>query len=428
MLTLSNPEIIAKVRELGGGLLPIMVEGKRALVVKMHKEALLAARENKGFKFYVAPLPTTSGLTIGLVTAIFDDFDEPLTVRTPLFGGDPFLDEILDVLYSEEINIYFFDEHAREWLSYRCSLNDPGSLLKSGDPVIFPEFQPSLLLPLMKALESWFSYREPEDDSKAITVTLEEELWPSDFAVLDSREGIHSYWGGEGYSYSSLTRDDNPGYFQERDIVAGFQKVFRADQLILNAYRVDEDLEFTDVVASGHEALILVQAKDSPNTDKSLARKLSRKIKTSEGQVSEALGQMRGAFNYALRQEPILLKIQEQQVELLKGERQIINLVVVKELFPSQGSHIAATMKEWYGRGHFLLVLDYPSFSVFTHQFGQEKAFVDTLNHYLLKTISENEWVEPKHYVMARLLEMRRERNLDGAEAPRDVAPSGQGD
>lgn len=57
--------------------------GRLLLIVKAYKEYILAARMNGGFSFYLAPLQSTSGLTVALATAFFDDGDEPLVVRTP---------------------------------------------------------------------------------------------------------------------------------------------------------------------------------------------------------------------------------------------------------------------------------------------------------------------------------------------------------
>lgn len=413
MLTLDNPEILAQVRLLSAGLLTAVVDDKRVLIVKAHKEALLAARENGGFKIYVAPLPTTSGLTIGLVTAIFDDHDEPLTIRTPLFGEDPFLDEMLEVLHSAEIDIYFFDEHAREWMSYRCSLEDKGSVLKSGKEVVFPTYESSICLAVLDGLEHWFSYRTTEDDDASISVTLKDELWPSDIIILDHREENNDYWGSDGFATQSLTTDKNPGYFQERDIAAGFRKVLDPNQIVLNAYRTDEDLEFTDVIAGTENALILVQAKDSPNTGQSLSRTLARKIKTSESQVEAALKQMTGALNYARRNEPIPLRLKDEKIEIHKNDRRIINLVIVKELFPIQGGVLSAEVKRWHQQGNVLIILDYPAFHNFIHQFGREDVLIDALEGYASALLESEAWVSPKKYVINRILELRKKMGLD---------------
>ena len=87
MLSILHPEIIPLIFDFPCGLLPLKVtNGDRSiLVVKAPKEWLLAAKANLGFKVYVAPLSISGQHTIGLVSAFFDDAEEPLVIRTPLF-------------------------------------------------------------------------------------------------------------------------------------------------------------------------------------------------------------------------------------------------------------------------------------------------------------------------------------------------------
>ena len=115
MLTVLHPTLLSSVLEYPGGLLPIRhgETGKLLLVVKIHKEYILAARLKCGFSFYLAPLKSTSGLTVALTTAFFDDSDEPLVIMTPLFD-DPLGKDLLELLTYDSFEVYFFDEHGRE--------------------------------------------------------------------------------------------------------------------------------------------------------------------------------------------------------------------------------------------------------------------------------------------------------------------------
>jgi hypothetical protein len=63
------------------------------------------------FSFYLPTLPSSTVITTSLITAFFDDDDEPLTIRTPLFGDDDFSRGIIEILKYDEVDIYFFDEH-----------------------------------------------------------------------------------------------------------------------------------------------------------------------------------------------------------------------------------------------------------------------------------------------------------------------------
>ncbi len=78
---------------------------------------LLAAKVNRGFKVYVVPVTLASQETIGLVSAFFDDEDEPLVIFTPLFEEDRARD-LIDVLKHSTLDIHFFDELGRELLGY----------------------------------------------------------------------------------------------------------------------------------------------------------------------------------------------------------------------------------------------------------------------------------------------------------------------
>lgn len=103
-----------------------------SLVVKTQKEAILAAKMNGSFAFYLPVLPSSTVTTTSLITAFFDDDDEPLIIRTPLFGDDGFSQGIIEILKYEEVDVYFFDKQNYEWMSFRTALEDNGSCLIGG--------------------------------------------------------------------------------------------------------------------------------------------------------------------------------------------------------------------------------------------------------------------------------------------------------
>src|SRR5258708_11331715 len=128
LLSILHPESAPRVQALPVGLLPLRhtQTGKLLLAIKATKEMILAARMNQSFKIYVVPLASTIGVVPALVTAFFDDADEPLIVMTPLFDDDMPLD-VRELLAYEELEIYFLDEHNREWMTYRASVLHGGS-------------------------------------------------------------------------------------------------------------------------------------------------------------------------------------------------------------------------------------------------------------------------------------------------------------
>ena len=77
MLTVLHPEVKPLIRQLAYGLMPIKLgaDEQFSLIVKMHKEAILAAKLNGGFAFYLPTLQSTMVTTIALISVFFDDED-----------------------------------------------------------------------------------------------------------------------------------------------------------------------------------------------------------------------------------------------------------------------------------------------------------------------------------------------------------------
>ena len=270
MLSILHPETAQHLKALPIGLLPFrnIRTGKLLIAIKATKEMILAARMNQGFKFYVAPLASTIGTVPGLVTAFFDDGDEPLIVMTPLFE-DEMLRDVRELLAYEELEVYFLDEHNREWMSYRARLKDGGSCFVDDTDLTFVPFSHDALNLIYEGLPHWFGNRTPEDDARAITVSFVERIGPDDLFMQDATDTGNDYLGSPEHSYSTLTRDA-PGAFQERDIVSGLERVFPGDKIAINPIRKDDRKEFVDVLVLASSHVLLVQAKDSPNTEVSL--------------------------------------------------------------------------------------------------------------------------------------------------------------
>jgi hypothetical protein len=85
-------------------------------------KTLLAAKMNKGFKVYVVPLNVSGIVTVGLISAFFEDPESPLTVWTPL-ANEPATKGLIAALLSGELKVHLFDEH--ELLGYAASVDVP---------------------------------------------------------------------------------------------------------------------------------------------------------------------------------------------------------------------------------------------------------------------------------------------------------------
>jgi len=400
MLSILHPSILPSVLEFPGGLLPARHRetGKLLLIIKVQKEYILAARMKGGFSFYLAPLPATSGLTIALATAFFDDGDEPLVVRTPILD-EPLGNDLLELLRYDEFDVYFFDEHGREWMSHRATAEDQGSVLATGEAFGLLTYHPKTVNGIYDALDVWFGLRTEEDDANAIKIAFQEELSPSSIIILDSRDENHDYFGSDGFSRSTLERE-NPGYFQERDIVSGLKRAFRGDQLALNPMRRDNSKEFVDVLAVNQTHLLLVQAKDSPNTEASLSRTIERKRLTSHGQIEKGVKQAKGAAAHVRGNQKLKLKIKEHHFDVDVSGKTVVSLVIIQEIFTDEGTAFVARYREMEEIGDVFVMLDYAAFNSFCHEFTNDQIFLNALEDYSRKIIAKGSWIDPRDYVL----------------------------
>ena len=116
-LSIMKPEVLPEVAQLGRGLWVVEGPDGPALVVKAGKELILAARERRELRLYLAPYQSGDVTGLTLLTACFDDPSSPLTITTPLMGSDPLTQAFQS--FPDEFSVCFFDEHNRELLS--CS-------------------------------------------------------------------------------------------------------------------------------------------------------------------------------------------------------------------------------------------------------------------------------------------------------------------
>ena len=128
------------------------------------------------------------------MTAFFDDFDEPLVIRTPLLN-DEMGTAIVDLVCSRTFDIHFFDEHDRELLAYRVNNRTAERATSNWNKL---RLAPSTYIPSPRIddqMSKRFSGRSPEDDDNALVVEFAEELFPSDLVIWDSRPEDNAYQG-----------------------------------------------------------------------------------------------------------------------------------------------------------------------------------------------------------------------------------------
>ena len=82
MISVRYPDLIPFIQDIPFGLIPIDLEedGARTLLVKTTKEAVLAVKINKVFSIYFVSIEINQRQTYSLVSAFFDNEDEPLII------------------------------------------------------------------------------------------------------------------------------------------------------------------------------------------------------------------------------------------------------------------------------------------------------------------------------------------------------------
>jgi hypothetical protein len=378
MLTITHPELMAEATAFPAGLRALRIGGvqRPILLVKGTKEMLLTARVNRGFKLYVVPSTIDESSTVGLITAFFDDGDEPLILRTPMF--DEFETRFLrSTLLRPELDIHLFDELGREFLGYRATISMPleTRLL----------FEMANLLPFSYAgartmddhMQLWFGVRTPTEDANTISVDFAEPLFPEDIFLGDMRPAHHAYHGSPGHSHTSLVREE-PGAYQERDIIALLCRVFRPDQIFHAPLRVTDKEEIADVMVVTDSHLLLIQAKDSPNTESTLRQTMARKRAHSSQKLKAALGQVKGAVKYVRSKSPLAFFIGDDRHELVVDHLNIATLVVLKELF---NASFIEYSKQILSLVHDInapcIALDYGELSMYTTHLPNEDLFFE---------------------------------------------------
>ena len=90
-------------------------------------------------------------------------------------------------------------------------------------------------------------------------------------------------------------------------------------------------------------------------------------------------------------------------MEVTLGERRVIGLAVVKELFDDEGEAYAVACTSMAGLKGGGMVMDYLSFHAFTHHFSNEQGFIAALE-LLAREVRSGKWIKPKEFVVESML------------------------
>lgn len=378
MLTVLHPEIIPLVLDIPVGLVPFHFKDDKypTLIIKAPKEAILASKLEQGFKIYVVPINIDKHKTLGLISAFFDDEDEPLVIYTPIFE-DPNTKFLLKLLFSQKINVYMFDENGREYLGYTAIIEcntSTENILKNA--ILLPS---SLSYARIShdQMSTWFGLRTVEDDNAAIAISFNNSLVPEDIFLQDIVPENHSYNGAKSFSFTELVRKE-PGPYQERDIIRLLHRLFLPEQIYLNPIRVSDKKEIVDILVATENIILLIQAKDSPNTEPIIRNTIKRKKATTQKSLEKAIKQMKGALRYINSSSPIKMIIDGKQYQIEVGEREIRTLVIIKELFNDQYSVYSPMILSLVQSTNVpCIALDYSELNIYTSNLKDEKSFFE---------------------------------------------------
>jgi hypothetical protein len=243
------------------------------------------------------------------------------------------LTDLTTVLGQESFDLYFFDEHDREMMGVRARTADVERFRATMRDSHFPTLDMDEVASTYEAMRTWFGLRTPQDDARAFTIQFDDTLYPDDFVLIDVREEAYDFQGANDLPSVTCLEREEPGAFQERDIALLLRRAFSGDSVFLNPARDDTGTELTDVLCVTDDVLLIVQAKDSPNTETSLRRSIDRKRSVIRAHIEKGAKQLRGALSYIQPRDDIVLRTPDGPRVIPVAGLAICGLVVVREMF-----------------------------------------------------------------------------------------------
>jgi len=411
MLTLRFPQLKSELKQASIGLWPARLPKEAGFLVlaKLPKQCILTAVDQRFLKMYFVPLEVRGVRLLGVTTAFFDDADEPLVVRTLLFD-DELSSALLTAMLEPRLRIYLFDDHGRELAGFACEVTDPAGLRERINS--FDRSPPDLdvMADAYDAVVQWFSHRSDDDDARAFHLELDDELFPSDLFTIDFDQDLGGFAGAPLVAHHSLVQE-NAGRFQEPDMLRSLQRIFSNEQLSMNPMRADKpDKEFADALVVTPTHVVIVQAKDSPNTPAMLKRTLARKRTTGHHQLTEAAKQLQGAIGHCRRGDTLQLIVAGTHHVLQVAGKTVIGIMVVRELFPDEtGRHLDAIGQVREKTGVDAILLDYTGLALLTFHSPDVEAFLGAVDG-LSGEAKAGRYPEVTSYVLRRYVSGRGRR------------------
>jgi len=377
MLSMLAPAAVKDVLRFPGGIHCVRLSGESIprIILKLPTNFLLSIKVNQGFKIYAVPVEVSGSASVGLLCAFFDDADSPLTCWRLLDPSDDTLD-LLHALSKREVLVHIFDEQNRELLGYSAEVDVPLVSKVRLEHAGFPDFDQKSFHVAHEQAVAWVGLRSAQDDADAIQVHFTESLFPEDLMVMDMRHDQYTFHGSKGFGFTSLKRE-NAGLYQEMDIINLLLRVFRPDQIYHAPKRFYDKEEIADVVVITDSTCLIVQAKDSPNTEQTQNRTLQRKKRASVHMLKGAVTQISGAVKYIVRNRPFRMLVDDQEISIDLGDRQILSLAVVREMFIDTYTEYSQELFSLFDDINFpCIAVDYAELHNYTSYCGDESRFL----------------------------------------------------
>ncbi|WP_298610556.1 hypothetical protein [uncultured Thiothrix sp.] len=394
MLSFLYPSLLPAIKEMPIGILPIILVEKEhpILVVKAPKEYILTAKVNASFKIYLVPVTINNQKTVGLITAFFDDEDEPLVIKTPLFADD-FSKTLFKILQSSQLSVYLFDELSREHFVFSARITVPKEATQQIETTLLLKFSLPTARLMIDRIDKIFGLRTSMDDAGAITILLDQSLYGDGLFIQDLRPEHHSYYGSRGFSHTVIEREE-PGSYQEEDIVQCLLYVFPHKQIYLNPKRIYDHEEICDILLITEKYLLIIQAKDSPNLERIIKQKLLRKRNNVMNSLKKAINQTKGAVLYSQRNTKYLeFQVDDQKYNINTNGLITKTLIIVKELFDDQfGEYSQQLLGFVRDKQVPCIALDYPEFYSYCVNLRDEKEFFNAYDRVMDYAIKEGEY------------------------------------
>ena len=389
MLTIRYPKILSHLKKFRFGLMPVFLGTIGILVLKVPKEAILTARIRNEVKMYLLSESSTSSEHLGVITAFFDDYDEPLTITTLLFSDDDLLPDLSTVLTQPQFDVYFFDEQNQEWIGVQANNSDAERCRREFRAATFAPFDMAAYVGQANRLNQRFAVRNDHDDRAAFILTLGERLYPDNLTIIKARPQSYKSIRTEPRTAALTLIREDPGPQRESDIALLLSEAFPAENIYLNPFRADTGKELTDVMVITRQIMLLVEAKDSPNTPASLNRSLKRKRQSVQKHIEKAAKQLRGGLSYASEQRGVEIQTLDGSIEMRLGNRQLLGLIVVSEMFDdSQVDNSKPVLDLTRDICLPVMLIDYAGLHAITSNLRTPQQFLNAL-HYIFDTALE---------------------------------------